>query len=74
MDVKVDDGGEIFDTLMVSGLVGARVFSSKDTSFSESGLNNMMKPLAGWWMFIKQASDNYRLGRNRLEISLEGYL
>jgi hypothetical protein len=55
VDVKLDDNGEVFDTMMVSGLIGTLVCDSNDTQLSESGLRDVVKPLPGWKIFIKQA-------------------
>ena len=43
--VKLDDNGQLFDTLMVAGLVGTRVESG------ESGRRDRVSAEAGWWLF-----------------------
>ncbi|THU86503.1 hypothetical protein K435DRAFT_683495 [Dendrothele bispora CBS 962.96] len=65
VDVKLDDNGEIFDTIMVSGLVGMRVFPSNDNKLSENGSQDAVKPLPGWWIFIKR--DEHLPGRGTEE-------
>ena len=56
VDVKLDDNGQTFDTIMVSGLVGTRVYDSNDSRLSGSGLRDGVKPEPGWWIFIKRDS------------------
>jgi hypothetical protein len=55
VDVKLNDNGKVFDTMMISGLTGTLVCDSNDTQLSESGLRDVVKPLPGWRIFIKQA-------------------
>ncbi|KAH7922265.1 hypothetical protein BV22DRAFT_1037655 [Leucogyrophana mollusca] len=54
VDVKLDDNGEIFDTVLVAGSVGTLICSSGKTSVSPTGIRDTVKPLPGWWMFIKK--------------------
>ncbi|KIK51625.1 hypothetical protein GYMLUDRAFT_265756, partial [Collybiopsis luxurians FD-317 M1] len=54
VDVKLDDNGEIFQTMMVAGLVGMHVGDTNDLTLSESGQKDLLKPTAGWWIFIKR--------------------
>ncbi|KIK51638.1 hypothetical protein GYMLUDRAFT_233988 [Collybiopsis luxurians FD-317 M1] len=54
VDVKLDDNGEIFDTIMVAGLVGMYVCDTGDTTLSETGQMDLLKPMPGWWIFIKR--------------------
>ncbi|THU90809.1 hypothetical protein K435DRAFT_968487 [Dendrothele bispora CBS 962.96] len=65
VDVKLDDNGEIFDTIMVSGLVGTCVFPSNDNRLSENGSGDAVKPSPGWWIFIKR--DEHLPGRGTEE-------
>ncbi|KAJ7251125.1 hypothetical protein B0H12DRAFT_1324114 [Mycena haematopus] len=55
VDIKVDDFdvGKTYDCAMVAGSVGLRVSSSGDRGLSPSGTNDTVRPLLGWWMFIK---------------------
>ncbi|KAJ7346390.1 hypothetical protein DFH08DRAFT_1081168 [Mycena albidolilacea] len=45
VDVALDDNGELFACAMVAGAVGMRVCSSADDT---------VRPVAGWWMFVKK--------------------
>ncbi|KZV67644.1 hypothetical protein PENSPDRAFT_611203 [Peniophora sp. CONT] len=54
VDVKLDDNGKIFDTTMVAGIVASRIDSSGDQALSESGRNDIVAPMPGWWIFIKE--------------------
>ncbi|KAJ7136794.1 hypothetical protein C8R44DRAFT_728758 [Mycena epipterygia] len=54
VDVKLDDNGEMFDCALTAGLIGTRISSSKDTKLSATGENDTVRPLLGWWMFIKK--------------------
>lgn len=54
VDVKLDDNGVDFKSMIVAGLVGSEVQSSGDKELSEAGVRDVVKPLAGWWMFTKR--------------------
>ena len=54
VDVKLDDNGEIFATKLVAGMVASEVRSSGDTALSTSGECDVLAPVPGWWMFIKE--------------------
>ncbi|KAJ7488013.1 hypothetical protein FB451DRAFT_1025761 [Mycena latifolia] len=60
VDVKLNDNGQLFDCVMVAGLVGARTSSSGDTALSPGGADDTVQPLAGWWMFTKKAEEPER--------------
>jgi hypothetical protein len=53
VDILVDDNGECFDCTMVAGSIGTRVSSSGDCALSASGEDDTVRPIAGWWLFIK---------------------
>ncbi|EIW74183.1 hypothetical protein CONPUDRAFT_170209 [Coniophora puteana RWD-64-598 SS2] len=53
VDVKLDDNGEILDTLLVAGSVGSLISDSGDQSLSKTGERDTVKTLPGWWMFVK---------------------
>lgn len=51
VDVKLDDNGELFDTVMIAGSVGMRVSDSDDAETSGIGKLGVLRPVAGWWIF-----------------------
>jgi hypothetical protein len=51
VDVTLDDGVTKFACVMVAGMVGTQVSSSGDTVLSEDRKDDMVHPVAGWWMF-----------------------
>ncbi|KAJ7866487.1 hypothetical protein B0H13DRAFT_1898121 [Mycena leptocephala] len=54
VDVKLDDNGEKFDCVMIAGTVGTHVTSSNDLALSSTGKDDVVSPVAGWWIFIKK--------------------
>ncbi|KAJ6582362.1 hypothetical protein B0H19DRAFT_526945 [Mycena capillaripes] len=54
VDVKLDDNGENFECCMIAGVVAGKVSSSGDKALSETGENDTMEPVVGWWMFTKK--------------------
>jgi hypothetical protein len=55
--VRLDDNGEIFDTVMVAGLVGSRLTSSKGPY---ANAPDTLSPVAGWWMYIRKTNGEIR--------------
>ncbi|KAJ7897549.1 hypothetical protein B0H14DRAFT_3589384 [Mycena olivaceomarginata] len=53
VDVVLDDNDEKFECAMVAGNVGMRVSSSGDCKLSEWGADDTVRPVAGWWLFVK---------------------
>ncbi|KAJ7817928.1 hypothetical protein B0H14DRAFT_3089598 [Mycena olivaceomarginata] len=53
VDVLLDDNAEKFECAMVAGNIGMRVSSSGDRKLSEWGADDTVRPVAGWWLFIK---------------------
>lgn len=54
VDVKLNDNGVELKSMIVAGLVGSEVQSSGDAELSSAGVRDVVKPLAGWWMFTKR--------------------
>ncbi|KAH0826953.1 hypothetical protein J3R83DRAFT_4611 [Lanmaoa asiatica] len=52
VDVKLDDNGELLDTMFVAGTIGSQICSVKAKLFS-NGTRNTVQPLPAWWYFIK---------------------
>lgn len=53
VDVLLIDNGERFDCAMVAGSVGMRVSSSSDPTLSVGGADDTVRPISGWWLFVK---------------------
>ncbi|KAJ7127563.1 hypothetical protein C8R43DRAFT_696662 [Mycena crocata] len=53
VDIKLVDDNVVFNCSMVAGTIGMRVSSSGDRALSESGEDDTVQPVAGWWMFVK---------------------
>ncbi|CAM6084373.1 unnamed protein product [Calypogeia fissa] len=51
VDVKLDDNGEMFQTIMVAGLVGMEITSSGVRGKGHEGKDDTVQPVAGWWLF-----------------------
>ncbi|KAJ7685596.1 hypothetical protein DFH06DRAFT_1277868 [Mycena polygramma] len=70
VDVKLkdDDDGKVYDCAMVAGIVGMGVSSSGDRTLSESGKNDTVHPVPGWWMFIK---DEKNMGAKTEQLRLQ---
>ncbi|KAJ7052921.1 hypothetical protein C8F01DRAFT_1212298 [Mycena amicta] len=48
------DSGKTTQSSMTAGLIGMEVCDSGDTSLSESGERDVVRPVAGWWLFDKK--------------------
>jgi hypothetical protein len=53
VDVKLDDNGLEFDTVLTAGLVGAQVCDSGDKTLSQDGKRDSARPIAAWWIALK---------------------
>ncbi|KAJ7215622.1 hypothetical protein C8J57DRAFT_1440573 [Mycena rebaudengoi] len=53
VDVKLNDNGELFDYMMTVGMIGMKVSSSGDVELSPTGRDDIVRPVSGWWIFIK---------------------
>lgn len=60
VDVLVDDNGQLFPSMMTVGLIGMQVCSSGDQKRSATGERDTVKPIAGWWLFVKISDENER--------------
>jgi len=60
VDVLVDDNGQLFPSMMTVGLIGTQVCSSSDQKRSATGQRDTVKPIAGWWLFVKTSDENER--------------
>ncbi|KAF8198682.1 hypothetical protein K438DRAFT_1933439 [Mycena galopus ATCC 62051] len=55
--VVIEDGIRRFECAMVAGSVATRVSSSGDAALSENGADDTVRPIAGWWLFVKDETD-----------------
>jgi len=60
-DAKLDDNGQVLQTLLVAGGVGSAVSSSGDKALSGSGERDTMRPVPGWWIFVKNEKSEEEL-------------
>ncbi|KAF7354212.1 hypothetical protein MVEN_01108900 [Mycena venus] len=54
VDVELDDNGKKFECEMIAGMVGMQVESSGDLTLSATGVDDVVRPVSGWWMYIKK--------------------
>ncbi|KAJ7284447.1 hypothetical protein C8J57DRAFT_1288483 [Mycena rebaudengoi] len=55
VDVKVIDRLKVeYNCTMTAGLVGTQVTSSGDAGLSSTGKDDTVRPMPGWWMFVKK--------------------
>ncbi|KAG1725700.1 uncharacterized protein EDB91DRAFT_1087012 [Suillus paluster] len=52
VDVKLDDNGKLFDTVIAVGSVGAQICSIDD--LSRNGMRDSVRPVMGYWYFITE--------------------
>jgi hypothetical protein len=45
---------------MTAGLVGTQVTSSGDAGLSSTGKDDTVRPMPGWWMFVKKPETGAR--------------
>jgi hypothetical protein len=55
VDIKVNEltTGETFSCEMVAGMVGMQVSSSNDLALSATGTDDVVRPVSGWCLYIK---------------------
>ncbi|KAJ7835491.1 hypothetical protein B0H13DRAFT_2240072 [Mycena leptocephala] len=57
VDVTLNDDGVVFPCAMVTNTGGTRVSSSHDVTLSSSGEDDTVRPVAGWWLFVKEEDE-----------------
>ncbi|KAG2065790.1 hypothetical protein BDR04DRAFT_1107843 [Suillus decipiens] len=55
LDVKLNDNGELFDTVIVAGVVGAQICSNDKSELFKNGMRDSVRPVVGYWYFITGA-------------------
>ncbi|KAG1754475.1 hypothetical protein EDB19DRAFT_1925451 [Suillus lakei] len=55
LDVKLDDNGKLFDTVIVAGAVGAQICSNDKSELFRNGMRDSVRPVVGYWYFITRA-------------------
>ncbi|KAJ6450370.1 hypothetical protein C8R45DRAFT_1043463 [Mycena sanguinolenta] len=53
LDIHLIDNNVPFDCAMVAGMIGMQVSSSNDTSVSADGANDVIQPVSGWCLYVK---------------------
>jgi hypothetical protein len=56
--VKLNDNGDVFNSVMVAGLVGSRLTSSAGAS---ADAPDTLSPVAGWWIYISKTEEELSL-------------
>ncbi|KAI9566129.1 hypothetical protein HD554DRAFT_2174842 [Boletus coccyginus] len=54
VDVKLNDNGQLFDSMFVAGLIGSGISSTTKTKISCNGTRDTVRPILGWWYFTKR--------------------
>jgi hypothetical protein len=62
VDVTLDDNGAMFETILTAGIVGSRICWGP----LSAGINDTLRPVAGWWMFIKRSEAEMKAELERL--------
>lgn len=57
VDVKLDDNGQNFDTVLTAGLACTQVCDSGDRTLSPGGKRDTGRPVVAWWMSAKKEQD-----------------
>ncbi|KAF8126048.1 hypothetical protein EV363DRAFT_1402097 [Boletus edulis] len=55
MDVMLEDNGEMMETMLIAGSVGAQICSTEKTELFRNGLRDTVRPVSAWWYFVKRS-------------------
>jgi hypothetical protein len=55
LDMKLDDNGRLFDTVIVAGAVGTQICSNAKSELFKNGMRDSVRPVVGYWYFITGA-------------------
>ncbi|KIJ59731.1 hypothetical protein HYDPIDRAFT_118237 [Hydnomerulius pinastri MD-312] len=56
LDVKLDDNGELFDTMLIAGSIGSQICSAEKSELFRNGMRDTVRPVTAWWYLIKKES------------------
>lgn len=59
LDVMLDDHGEVMETMLIAGSVGAQICSTEKTELFRNGLRDTVRPVSAWWYFVKRKVVHY---------------
>lgn len=60
VDVTLDDNGDVMETVLIAGSVGAQICSTEKTELFRNGLRDTVRPISAWWLFVKLNEDEIR--------------
>ncbi|KAF9242020.1 hypothetical protein BU15DRAFT_86967 [Melanogaster broomeanus] len=55
LDVKLDDHGELFDTMLIAGSIGSQICSTEKSELFRNGMRDTVRPVTAWWYLMKRA-------------------
>lgn len=54
LDVMLEDNGEMMESMLIAGSVGAQICSTEKTELFRNGLRDTVRPVSAWWYFVKR--------------------
>lgn len=54
LDVALEEDGELIETALIAGSIGAQICSTEKTELFRNGLRDTVRPVSAWWYFIKR--------------------
>lgn len=54
LDVMLEDNGQLMETMLIAGSVGAQICSTEKTELFRNGLRDTVRPVSAWWYFTKR--------------------
>jgi len=62
VDIKLDDRGTEYRSMLLAGVVGQRITSSGSSDLSGSGARDEIAPQVSWWL-VEKYSDEQKAAR-----------
>jgi len=62
VDIKLDDRGTEYRSMLIAGVVGQRITSSCSVELSGSGVRDQIAPQVSWWL-VEKYSDEQKASR-----------